>query len=156
MKWWRVACLGMVVVGVAPAADAATAASRAVSPATVYATSVDARAVVPIAVGASTGGAPIAAFGACTENNVDWSFDASASVAPSSPIVKYRWRFGDGAVQTAHTPLVTHNYTTSGRHKVVLTETDAAGTSTTQVFTGQTMLRNGSRIARAVHFVTVL
>ena len=43
----------------------------------------------------------------------------------------------------------------SGRYKVVLTETDAAGTSTTQVFTGQTMLRNGSRTARAVHFVTV-
>jgi hypothetical protein len=71
------------------------------------------------------------------------SFDASASIAPSSPIVSYAWNFGDGDTDTTSSPTTSHVYATSGNFTATVTETDAAGTSTTQVFTGQTMSLNG-------------
>ena len=71
------------------------------------------------------------------------SFSASASVAPSSPIVNYAWSFGDGGTATTSVPTTTHTYATSGVYTASVTETDADGTSTTQVFTGKTALRNG-------------
>jgi YVTN family beta-propeller protein len=77
------------------------------------------------------------------------SFDASASVAPSSPITSYAWNFGDGNTLTTSAPTATHTYTSSGTFTATVTETDEAGTSTTQVFTGQTMSNNGGPQAEA-------
>jgi hypothetical protein len=82
------------------------------------------------------------------------SFDASASVAPSSPISSYAWNFGDGHTATTSTPTTTHTYSTSGSFTATVTETDTAGTSTAgtstaQVFTGQTVSLNGGAQAVA-------
>ena len=43
----------------------------------------------------------------------------------------------------------------SGTYTVTLALTDKAGTSTIQVYTGRSMLRNGSSIARATHAIHV-
>jgi YVTN family beta-propeller protein len=77
------------------------------------------------------------------------SFDASASIAPSSPIASYAWNFGDGNTATTTSPTTTHTYSTSGSFTATVTETDTAGTSTTQVFTGQTVSLNGGPSAVA-------
>ncbi len=71
------------------------------------------------------------------------TLDASASVAPSSPITSYAWKFGDGNTESTPGPTVTHSYTAPGTYTASVTETDQAGTSTTQVFTGQTVSLNG-------------
>jgi YVTN family beta-propeller protein len=76
-------------------------------------------------------------------------FDASGSVAPSSPIASYAWDFGDGTTETTTTPTTSHTYATSGDFTATVTETDTAGTSTDQVFTGQTVSRNGGPSATA-------
>jgi YVTN family beta-propeller protein len=82
-------------------------------------------------------------------------FDASASVAPSSPITKYAWSFGDGTTASTTVPTVSHTYADPGTYTVTLTLTDAAGTSTSRVFTGQTMSRNGGPQARTSQTVTI-
>ncbi len=69
-------------------------------------------------------------------------FNASASVAPEAPISEYAWSFGDGSSVVSASPSIIHGYN-AGSYVVVLTETDADGTSTKQVFTGQTMSLNG-------------
>jgi YVTN family beta-propeller protein len=74
-------------------------------------------------------------------------FDASESIAPSSQIVSYAWSFGDGDTETTSTPTTTHIYASSGNYTATVTETDAAGTSTAQVFTGQTVSNNGGQQA---------
>ncbi len=70
-------------------------------------------------------------------------FDASASTVAFGTISTYAWNFGDGSTTTTSTPTTTHTYATSGPFTATVTETDSAGTSTTQVFTGQTVSRNG-------------
>jgi YVTN family beta-propeller protein len=70
-------------------------------------------------------------------------FDASASTVRYGTIASYAWNFGDGTTATTRTPVMTHVYTAPGRYTVKLTETSSAGTSTTKVFTGETMSRNG-------------
>ena len=83
-------------------------------------------------------------------------FDASASTVTFGTISSYEWDFGDGSptVETA-TPEVTHESTTAGDYTVIVTETSSAGTSTTQVFTGHAMSRNGGPSARAAVTFTV-
>jgi YVTN family beta-propeller protein len=71
------------------------------------------------------------------------AFSAAQSVASTSAISSYLWNFGDGESVTTTTPTTSHTYERSGKFTATVTETDAAGTSTTQVFTGQTMSRNG-------------
>ncbi|HMD45757.1 MAG TPA: PKD domain-containing protein, partial [Acidimicrobiales bacterium] len=71
------------------------------------------------------------------------SLDASASTSATSPITTYRWSFGDGANAVTATPYTTHAYAAGGNETASVTETDANGTSTTQVFTGHTLVRNG-------------
>jgi DNA-binding beta-propeller fold protein YncE len=100
--------------------------------------------------------APIAAFvahraaaGSATQ------FDASASQAVSSPIVNYHWDFGDGTTSDTSTATTGHVYADPDTYTVVLTLTDAAGTSTERVSTGQYVSRNGSRLARRTHTVTI-
>jgi hypothetical protein len=77
------------------------------------------------------------------------NFDASASTAPSSAITNYAWNFGDGNTANTATPMTTHTYVNPGTFTATVTETDAVGTSTSQVFTGQTMSRNGGPGAQA-------
>jgi hypothetical protein len=86
------------------------------------------------------------------------SFDASASSNPSAPIAGYSFNFGDGSppvVEGAASPSVTHAYAVAGTYTAAVTVTDAAGTSSAQVFTGQTVSRNGGVGAVATQQVTV-
>lgn len=76
------------------------------------------------------------------------SFDASASTAAFGTITSYVWSFGDGTNTTTSSPTTTHVYTAGCSYTATLTETDSAGTSTTQVFTGQQALRNGGTSAQ--------
>jgi YVTN family beta-propeller protein len=78
-------------------------------------------------------------------------FSAVGSAGPTSPIVSYRWNFGDGTTETTSAPKTKHVYASPSKYAASVTETDAVGTSTSQVFTGQTMLRNGgpSAVAKA-------
>lgn len=83
------------------------------------------------------------------------SFDASSSLAPGSPIASYAWNFGDGATETTATPTVSHVYAQAGTYQATVTETDAAGTSTATVYTGQQTVRNGGPGASATRSVIV-
>ena len=87
------------------------------------------------------------------------TLDASASTVRFGTITSYAWDFGDGSPPvTTSTPTTTHAYTASGSYAARVTETDSAGTSTTKVFTGQTMSRRGdpSAIATAVVQIPVV
>jgi YVTN family beta-propeller protein len=83
------------------------------------------------------------------------SFDASASTVAYGTITSYAWNFGDGNTATNATPTTTHTYAAPGTYTATLTETDSAGTATTQVFTGQTMSRNGGPSAQTIRTVPV-
>jgi YVTN family beta-propeller protein len=83
------------------------------------------------------------------------AFDASASSVNYGAIVSYSWDFGDGQTATTSAPFITHTYSIPGQYTATVTETDTAGTSTTQVFTGSTMSRNGGPTARASRTVSV-
>jgi len=84
------------------------------------------------------------------------SFDASASVAPSSAIASYFWSFGDGNTQTTSVPTATHTYVSADTYTATVTETDTAGTSTSQVFTGQTVSLDGGPGAVATASVVIV
>lgn len=87
------------------------------------------------------------------------TFDASASTVRFGTITSYAWDFGDGSPPvTTSNPTTTHVYAASGPYTARVTETDSAGTSTTKVFTGQTMSRRGdpSAIATAVVQIPVV
>jgi YVTN family beta-propeller protein len=83
------------------------------------------------------------------------TFDASGSSSPSQPIVSYAWNFGDGATTVTSTPKAYHAYPVVGTYTASVTVTDAMGTSTSPVFTGQTVSRNGSPLAKASAQVTI-
>ncbi len=91
---------------------------------------------------------PTAALTAST-TGATTSFDASGSVAGTSPIVSYAWNFGDSDTAVTTTPTESHTYAGSGTYTATVTETDAAGTSTSQVFTGQTLSSHGTAAAEA-------
>lgn len=137
---------------------------------TVYAGDYDNKAVYPITTATNTVGSPVTVSSyqgptamAITPDQApdarlsvspapvgeSTTFDASASVAGSSPIVSYAWNFGDGNTTTTSSPTVSHTYTSAGAYTATVTETDEAGTSTTQVYTGQSVLRNGGPQAEA-------
>ena len=117
----------------------------------------------PISVGGAPGGiaitpdqAPSAAFlvtaGAPGSASL---FDASASSSPVGTIASYTWNFGDGsAPQTTSTPTTSHVYS-AGTYTATLTVTNSAGTSTGQVFTGQTASLHGGPSATVAHSVVV-
>ena len=83
------------------------------------------------------------------------SFDASASTVTNGAIVDYKWNFGDGSTADTTTPTTTHTYAAAGDYTVTLTETDTAGTSTTEVFDGQTMSKDGGPSAAASQTLTI-
>jgi YVTN family beta-propeller protein len=117
----------------------------------------------PIAVGSGPLGiaitpdqAPTAAFSVlAAPAGQSSSFDGSASSSPVGSIASYQWDFGDGQTATTTTPTTTHVYTQPGAYTAVLTVTNTAGTSTTQVFTGQTVSRQGGRQATASNALTI-
>ena len=69
--------------------------------------------------------APFVLFSA-TVDNLEVSFDTSASSDPDGTIVSYEWDFGDGTTGTGPTP--SHSYATDGVYAVTLTLTDEDGT----------------------------
>lgn len=91
--------------------------------------------------------APLALFKVLTMAGSSITFDATLSKSPTGTIASYFWNFGDGQTLTTTSPIVTHAYATGGSFTVTLTVTNTAGTSTTQVFTGHTMSRNGGPAA---------
>ena len=84
------------------------------------------------------------------------TFDGTASTSSTSPITAYQWNFGDGSGTTASVPEVQHTYAQPGRYVVTLVVTDQAGTSTAQVFTGQTMSNNGGPQARTARRIDIV
>jgi hypothetical protein len=84
------------------------------------------------------------------------SFDASASTVAFGTIASYSWNFGDGTTATTTSPTTTHTYTSPGTYNASVSETSSGGTSTTQVFTGQTVSQNGGPQAVASASVDVL
>lgn len=114
--------------------------------------------VVPIAGGNLSRGisitpdqAPVASFTFTSPN----TFDASNSVSPTGTIVNYLWNFGDGTTLSTTSPIVNHQYANFGTYTVTLTVTNSIGTSTTQIFTGQTLSRNGSALATITQSITI-
>ncbi len=141
---------------------------------TAYVTYVNSNAVVPIDTATNTAGVPIslgsipyataiaivpdqgpAASLSATTAGSTTTFDAAGSVADSSPISSYAWNFGDGQTATTSIPTTTHTYASGGTYTATVTETDAAGTSTTQVFTGQTASLEGGPEAEASATVVI-
>jgi PKD repeat protein len=83
-------------------------------------------------------------------------FDASASTVACGTIASYAWNFGDGHTTTTTTPTATHTYAAAGQYSATVTETSSGGTSTTQVFTGNTLSRNGGPSAATSQVVSVV
>ncbi len=99
----------------------------------------------PFAVAIAPDQAPIAHMHVTALGGGTMSFDASASTVAHGTITSYAWNFGDGSTETTTAPTVNHTYSNTALGQVAsVTETDSVGTSTGQVFTGQTVSRNGS------------
>jgi hypothetical protein len=117
----------------------------------------------PINVGSGDGGiaitpdqAPVAAFSATAAAPASPStFDGSASSTAVGSIASYDWNFGDGQSAVTTTPLTSHSYASPGIYTARLTVTNTAGTSLTQVFTGQTMSLDGGPEASTTHTITI-
>jgi 6-phosphogluconolactonase len=82
-------------------------------------------------------------------------FNAVASSDSDDAIVRYDWTFGDGGAATTPGPAVSHVYAAAGTYAATLTVTDNTGTSTTRVFTGHQVVRNGGPAAQVAHSVVV-
>jgi YVTN family beta-propeller protein len=87
--------------------------------------------------------APVAEFDFTQHKKRRIIFNASASYSHVGKIDKYRWDFGDGQTTETSRPEVRHEYSKEGDYLVTLIVTNSEGTSTKQVFTGQTAIRNG-------------
>ena len=83
-------------------------------------------------------------------------FDASGSAQGSSPIVSYAWNFGDGATDLTSTPTDSHTYAADGSYTATVTETDADGASTTELYGGQGAFLHGSAAAVGTVSVSVV
>jgi 6-phosphogluconolactonase (cycloisomerase 2 family) len=83
------------------------------------------------------------------------AFDASSSFDPDGQIARYDWDFGDGQRMPDAGAHAVHIYSAPGHYRVTVTITDNEGCSTTQVFTGQTALCNGSDAAVASRLIHV-
>ncbi len=83
------------------------------------------------------------------------TLDARGSYGQTSPIASYVWRFGDGTGASTTTGVVKHVYKRAGKHVVSVRVVDGAGTSTTRVFTGQMVSRNGSAVALVTRTIAI-
>jgi PKD repeat protein len=100
--------------------------------------------------------APVASFTAAPQPaGQATTFDAGASTDPDGSVARYDWDFGDGATLPAGGPAPSHVYATPGARAVTLTVTDADGTSTSKLWTGSRMLRNGGPSARTTLALTI-
>lgn len=81
--------------------------------------------------------------------------DATASNDSDGRVARYSWDFGDGTVLPNGGATPTHTYARAGTFTIKLTVTDDEGCSDQQVFTGQSVLCNGSSAARTVNTITV-
>jgi YVTN family beta-propeller protein len=84
------------------------------------------------------------------------TLDASDSTVRFGTIGSYAWNFGDGTTATTTVPSMTHVFDSAGRYPVTLTLTSSGGTSTTPVFSGRTLVRNGGSQTRLVRTVAVV
>jgi DNA-binding beta-propeller fold protein YncE len=117
--------------------------------------SVDLRGAFGVVV--SPNQAPIAGFSAVPGTaGAPTRFDGSAAVDPDGSIVRYDWDFGDGTVLLDGGRTPTHVYTLPGSYTATLVVTDNEGASTTTVFTGGTVLGNGTPVAQATLQIQVL
>ncbi len=140
---------------------------------TVYVTDASDHAVIPIATASGTPGTPIqvgatpyslaiapdqgptASLQATTADGVT-TFDASASGTGTSPIASYTWNFGDGSPEVVtYSATTSYAYATSGTYSASVTVTDAAGASTTEVYTGHTASLKGGPGATATASVQI-
>jgi len=104
----------------------------------------------PIAIAITPDQAPIAHVHVTILGNLTDTFDASSSTVAYGTIASYAWDFGDGTTDTTTTPTVTHTFAQFVPGRVAsVTETSSTGTSTAQVFTGQTASTSGSPQATA-------
>ncbi|MFI5287624.1 MAG: PKD domain-containing protein, partial [Candidatus Dormibacteria bacterium] len=151
--------------GVAITPDGATAYVTSVFNGTVTPVDTATNAVgTPIATGAWAGGvaivpdqAPVAKLSVAAAPLGSASvFDASASTVAYGAIASYAWNFGDGHTSTTTAPTTTHTYATAGQYPATVTETSSGGTSTTRVFTGSTMSRNGGPSAQTIKTAIVV
>jgi len=83
------------------------------------------------------------------------NFDASGSRDPDGVVARYAWDFGDGSKAPDGGPKPVHTYVRSGTYTVTLVVFDNEGGSTFRIFTGQSIICNGSAKAEASHAVTV-
>jgi DNA-binding beta-propeller fold protein YncE len=112
----------------------------------------DARGVV-----VSPNQAPLASFvPAAGSAGSATRFDASSARDPDGTIVRYDWDFGDGTVLPDGGPAPEHVYTAPGTYTVTLVVTDNEGASTATVFTGGTVLGNGSQDAQTTRVIEIL
>jgi 6-phosphogluconolactonase (cycloisomerase 2 family) len=81
-------------------------------------------------------------------------FDATASDDSDGRVARYDWDFGDGTVLPNGGSTPSHTYTRSGTFTITLTVTDDEGCSDHQVFTGQSVLCNGSPSAHTAKTIT--
>lgn len=112
----------------------------------------------PVAIAITPDQAPVAAFKVNTTviAGEPIQFDASSSFSPIGTISLYVWDFGDGTTVVTTSPFITHTYTAPGSFLVTLTVINSAGTSTTQVFTGQTLSRNGGPSAQSSQIIQAM
>jgi YVTN family beta-propeller protein len=111
----------------------------------------------PQAIAITPDQAPAAAFNVTPgPAGTTTAFDASFSSSPLGAISSYGWNFGDRSSPfVTSSPTTTHTYASGGTYDVTLTVTNSQGTSTSQVFTGQTVSNNGGASATTSQSVTV-
>lgn len=131
--------------GVSDSAGAISVVNVANHSAQNYLTNVD-----PIAVVVTPDEAPFASFTAtAAPAGSATSFDASSSYSLTPGGLSFSWNFGDGSVSppptasNGYNELTSHVYALPGTYSVTLSVTDASGTSTEVVYTGQYVVDNG-------------
>ena len=98
--------------------------------------------------------APTSLFTASV-NHRTVSLDGSSSSSPRGVIANYRLELWRRNLFPSATPTATHTYANNGSYTISLTVTNTSGTSTTQVFTGQTVSNNGGPTAQSSKTLTV-
>jgi DNA-binding beta-propeller fold protein YncE len=104
----------------------------------------------PFAIAITPDEAPVARMHVTIDGGLTDTFDASSSTVAHGSIASYAWSFGDGSTATTTVPTVTHTYASASPVPVAsVAETSSTGTSTGEVFTGQTASAAGGPQATA-------